>query len=109
MSSTPVRYPTPNASNGSPQHTSVGVTDPLLWQGLRQVKAKGRAPAPRPRGLDLFLLFLTAGKVSCPYNLQLQMGPTWAWSCDGIGGGPRTSSRGGGGGHLECLGVVEAR
>ena len=85
------------------------MTDPLLWQGLRQVKAKGRAPAPRPRGLDLFLLFLTAGKVSCPYNLQLQMGPTWAWSCDGIGGGPRTSSRGGGGGHLECLSVVEAR
>ena len=30
MTSTPVRYPTPNASTGSPQHTSVGVTDPLL-------------------------------------------------------------------------------
>ena len=30
MSSTPVRYPTPNASTGSPQHTSVEVTDPLL-------------------------------------------------------------------------------
>ena len=30
MTSTPVRYPTPNASTGSPQHTSVEVTDPLL-------------------------------------------------------------------------------
>ena len=30
MSSTPVRYPTPNASTGSPQPTSVEVTDPLL-------------------------------------------------------------------------------
>ena len=30
MSSTPVRYPTPNASTGSPQHTSVEVADPLL-------------------------------------------------------------------------------
>ena len=56
MASTPVRYPTPNASNGSPQHTSVGVTDPLLWQGQRQVKAKGRTPTPRPRGLDFFLI-----------------------------------------------------
>ena len=30
MTSTPVRYPTPNASTGSPQPTSVEVTDPLL-------------------------------------------------------------------------------
>ena len=84
MSPTPVRYPTPNASTGSPQHTSVEVADPLLWQGLGQVKAKGRTPTPWHRGLDLFLLFLSAVKATCPFNLQLQMGATWAWTCDGI-------------------------
>ena len=91
MSSTPVRYPTPNASTGSPQHTSVEVTDPLLWQGLRQVKAKGRAPTPWHRGFNLFLLFFSAVKATCPFNLQLQMGATRAWTCDGIVG-PTTFS-----------------
>ena len=86
MSSTPVRYPTPNASTGSPQPTSVEVTDPLLWQGLRQVKAKGRPPTLWHRGFSLFLFIFSAVKASCPYNMQLQMGVTWTWPCDGIVG-----------------------
>ena len=45
MASTPVRYPTPNASNGSPQHTSVGVTDPLLCPpGLDEVVCVSSVP-----------------------------------------------------------------
>ena len=66
----------------------------MLWQGLRQVKAKGRAPTPWHRGLDLFFLFFSAVKVSCPSNLQLQMGATWAWTCDGIVGPTTFSARG---------------
>ena len=65
MSPTPVRYPTPNASTGSPQHTSVEVADPLLWQGLGQVKAKGRTPTPWDRGFKLFLFFFSAVKATC--------------------------------------------
>ena len=86
MSPTPVRYPTPNASTGSPQHTSVEVADPLLWQGLGQVKAKGRTPTPWDRGFKLFLFFFSAVKATCPSNLQLQMGGKRAWTCDGIVG-----------------------
>ena len=81
-----LRYPTPNASTGSPQHTSVEVADPLLWQGLGQVKAKGRTPTPWHRGFSLFLFFFSAVKATCPFNLRLQMGATRAWTCDGIVG-----------------------
>ena len=67
------------------------MADPLLWQGLGQVKVKGRAPTPWHRGFNLFLLFISAVKASCPYNMQLQMGVTRAWTCDGIVG-PTTFS-----------------
>ena len=76
MASTAVRFPTPQRVDGSTQRTSVEVTDPLLWQGLRQVKAKGRAPTLWHRGFSLFLFIFSAVKASCPYNLQLQMGAT---------------------------------
>ena len=40
MASTPVRYPTPNASNGSPQHTS----DPLLCPPVLEVVCVSSVP-----------------------------------------------------------------
>ena len=54
----------------------------MLWQGLRQVKAKGRAPTPWHRGFNLFLLFFSAVKATCTFNLQLQMGATRACTYD---------------------------
>ena len=37
MASTAVRYPTPQRVDGSTQHTSVEVTDPLLWRTRKMV------------------------------------------------------------------------
>ena len=84
MASTAVRYPTPQRVDGSTQHTSVEVTDPLLWQGQRQGRAEGGAST-----LQLFNLLLFSvriAKATCPSDTSSTMVGKWGQHCEPAGG-----------------------
>ena len=84
MASTAVRYPTPQRVDGSTQHTSVEVTDPLLWQGQRQGRAEGGAST-----LQLFNLLLFSvriAKATCPSDTPSTMVGKWGQHCEPAGG-----------------------
>ena len=84
MAATAVRYSTLQRVDGSTQHTSVEVTDPLLWQGQRQGRAEGGAST-----LQLFNLLLFSvriAKATCPSDTPSTMVGKWGQHCEPAGG-----------------------
>ena len=80
MAATAVRYSTLQRVDGSTQHTSVEVTDPLLWQGQRQARAEGGTSTPQ--FFNFVLVTVRVAKATCPSGTPSTMvqflGDVWA-------------------------------
>ena len=84
MASTAVRYPTPQRVDGSTQHTSVEVTDPLLWQGQRQARAEGGTSTPQ--FFNFVLVTVRVAKATCPSDTPSTMVDKWEQHYEPAGG-----------------------
>ena len=74
----------PKRVDGSTQHTSVEVTDPLLWQGQRQGRAEGGASTLQYFSLLLFAVRIA--KATCPSDTPSTMVDKLGQHCEPVGG-----------------------
>ena len=74
----------PKRVDGSTQHTSVEVTDPLLWQGQRQGRAEGGASTLQFFNLVLFTV--RVAKATCPSGTPSAMVDKWGQHYEPAGG-----------------------